>query len=108
MISTTKAMNALKDEGFFQHWFWATEKDGRITESHPTVTRTGERSLSISNETYGKKSYLYFYCKDADTAKRAARILRGLGGKPSFSWNSENPSAFEMRVSYFRGWHWWE
>lgn len=75
---------------------------------HETAIRVGSDFLSIDNETFGKRSMLYFHCVDADIAQKVAEVLQERGGKPSFDWCFDDPRKFEMQVSYFKGHRWWE
>lgn len=68
-----------------------------------------EGEIYVSNETYGKKSFLYFSCKSPETAKRVLSTLRSLGAKPGTDWNGGlTRGCLDLRVSYFKGRRWWE
>lgn len=108
MISVTKALNALKAEKLITSWAWSSELSYcGIRESLPSIESNGEIKY-FSNETYGNKSFLYFGVKDKATTERIANTLRKAGGNPLFNWCADDPTAFEMRVSYFKGNRHWE
>jgi len=102
MITAKDALNSLCREGFAKNWRRKTEYEcgHRVTDF--TVDSD---SFNISNETYGKRSFLFFYCKNINLAHHIIEILRKTGGNPVVSQNNGH---FEMQVSYFKGWRWWE
>jgi len=102
MISTTKALNALNQAGYLT-WKW--ERDQEMDCTCPYVSSD---LFTVSDETYGDKSFLYFRCRNPSVARDTAKILRDAGGKPNFKWCKDDPSLFEIQVSYFKGWHHWE
>jgi len=73
--------------------------------THPVVKSD---LLTSSSETYGRKSFLYFRCRDAVTTRALVDLLRKHGGKPNFSWCPDNPNSFNLRVHGFKGWHHWQ
>ena len=64
--------------------------------------------ISVSDETYGRRSHLYFVCTNYLTLTIARTAIRRVGGKPNSDWNPSHPFSFELRVSYFKGSRWWE
>lgn len=69
-------------------------------------------SPGISDETYGKRSFVYVY----DTVKtfgvprgQVIRDLVAAGFPRPGDWGKDNlypKNGLEIRVSYFKGWHW--
>jgi hypothetical protein len=105
MITTQKTLDALKTIGLIIDWKMKTYRDGDLKWKSPVIISD---NISISNETYGKESFLYFSTKTAELAKEIAKVLSTIGGKPDFGWCSDNPSRFALQVSHFNGFHWWE
>jgi hypothetical protein len=105
MISTQHALDALVIAGLIDSWQWTTEGEGAIKETMPDVKSA---YMSVSDETYGTDSFLYFRCKNQAIAERASGALVAAGGKPNFKWNPTVPSAFDMQVEYFKGARHWE
>jgi len=110
MLSVSKTLNILKDVGIIKSWQLVKldasfDESGSLMETHINVD---SNVLGISNEIYGRKAVLYFYCNNTDTANRVSTLLRNAGGNPSFQWCPDNPNNFEMQVSYFKGARWWE
>jgi hypothetical protein len=104
MITTANALDALKDK-FITDWRMKLCRDDNLKWKSPVVTSD---KVSVSNETYGKTSYLYFHAKTAELAKEIAATLRTIGGKPNFGWCASDPTCFDLQVSRFNGYHWWE
>lgn len=111
MISVTKALNALQSAGMFAGWtfkrYTETGYENNRSWREPKILLPGAL-VSLSDETYGRESYLYMTFADAEKAREAAKLLRLAGGKPRFSWCPDNPASFDLRVNRFKGFHWWE
>lgn len=105
MITTKNALDALKTAGLIIDWKMVAHRENDLRWKSPKITSD---NVSVSNETYGKESFLYFHAKTVEVAREIAKVLTSVGGKPNFGWNSGNPASFEMQVSRFNGWHWWE
>jgi hypothetical protein len=111
MVSVKKVLDALKEAGQISDWKWnkiaeSWAEDGSLMVWSPSVFGEG---VSVSDETYGKKSFLYFSCKTDEIAKAIATVIRSIGGKPGFDWRgSDNLQTFDLRVSYFKGHRWYE
>ena len=105
MISTKIALDALKNAGLIQSWRWVIEGEGEFKETIPYVRSI---HLTVSDETYGDESFLYFTCKDQAMAERVSGALAAVGGKPRFSWNPTRPECFDLQVSHFLGARHWE
>ena len=105
MITTKQALDALKNAGLIQSWRWVIEGEGDCKETIPYVKST---HLVVSDETYGKDSFLYFTCKSQAAADKAAEVLHREGGDPNFNWTPNNPKAFDLQVAYFKGARHWE
>jgi hypothetical protein len=102
MISTKKVLDSLVAKGLASSWQMKKYDD----HSSPAVQSD---KLFISNETYGKRSFLYFYCQTPEIAKELCQALREAGGEPGLNWNGGIPKGcVELQVSYFKGWHHWE
>lgn len=59
----------------------------------------------VGNETYGRDSCIYLYCADQAERRVVERALAGLGHKVNTSYSPGSPVT-EVRVSYFKGFHW--
>ena len=113
MITVKNALDALKEAGLIEDWKWHTEycydMDGQVspeyTEKWPVVAGA---DFQINNETYGRKSFLYFVCKNDDVKDQVAACLRDHGGKPNFKWYPDEDRCFEMQVRRFKGARHWE
>lgn len=105
MITTTNALNALKENGLITDWKMKSYREDDLKWQSPVVTSD---KVSVSNETYGKESFLYFHAKTPELAKEIAKVLGTIGGKPNFGWCPDNPTNFALQVSRFNGYHWWE
>lgn len=106
MITAKDALNALCKEGFAKNWRRKTEHESGHRVTDFTVDSD---SFSISNETYGKRSFIYFRCRQSSTAYEIIKVLKNVGGNPGVSWNGgPDKGHIEMQVSYFKGWRWWE
>jgi|SRR6516162_8652141 hypothetical protein len=110
MITVQKALDAMKAAGLIIDWQMQTHKeecwDGKeLKWKSPKVT---SEKLHVSDETYGRSSMLYIRAVSAEIAKECAKAVHAIGGKPNWSWCSDNPTCFELQVSAFHGWHWWE
>lgn len=104
MITTANALDALKDK-FITNWRMKLYRDGDLKWKSPVVT---SNKVSVSNETYGSKSFLYFQATSPELAKEIASTLTAIGGKPNFDWCGDDPKCFDLPVSRFNGYHWWE
>ena len=106
MITAKNALDALVSAGFATSYQTRRESEYefRVTEFKVESDRFG-----ISNETYGRQSFLYFWCDSPATASQMIEVLRRAGAKPGTEWNG-GPSRgyFDLRVSYFKGRRWWE
>lgn len=109
MITASGALKALHRHGLIDGWDMARggSFDRCCTYTSFHVSKGTGPLKYFGQETYGKKSYLYFTWKNKDKAQRAARILRKAGGSPSFTWSPEEHESFELRVSPYKGWQWW-
>lgn len=106
MITAKKALDAVVSSGLATSY-----KKTRSKEYGHTATYFNLESdqLSVSNETYGKKSFLYFRCKSEDVAWKLVEILKRAGCNPGLGWNGGPASGcVELQVSYFKGHHWYE
>jgi hypothetical protein len=106
MITAAKAYDALVRAGFASSYKKSKLKMDDVTE---TCFDIESDSFGSSNETYGKKSFLYFRCKSEEVARKMIDVLRNAGGKPSDNWNGGvKNKCFQMQVSFFKGHKWWE
>jgi hypothetical protein len=109
MKSAKTVFEVLKDAGIVSEWTRKRNKLQYTCDSKPLWYTEffvkGETLRGTSDETYGKKSELYFSFTDEGSAHEARKVLRGAGVKVE-SWN--NGSSFSVPVSFFKGWHWWE
>ena len=62
-------------------------------------------SKGIGNETFGKQSFIYIRCDSAEEKNRIMRLLEKKGHKIHSEYNPEG-NTIEVRVGYFKGWHW--
>lgn len=79
-----------------------------LLEKHFGVSGLDIGNHSISDETYGRLSMLYFY--NINTVWGMSRgdfenLLKGWGFKVNPRWFKE-ADATEVQVSYFKGHHW--
>lgn len=107
MLTAKKAMKSLLDAGFISSFEIFKDDDHGFRST--IIEATSDKLHDVSNETYGKKSFLYFYCKDSSAAHELIRILQTAGGRPGKDWNGgPNKGNVEIQVSYFKGRRWWE
>jgi len=59
----------------------------------------------ISDETYGRKSFIYINCRDMDHRCEIEEFLLDRGYKVSRPYWPSAPR-IEVQVSYFKGFHW--
>ena len=106
MLTYKQVLEALKREGLIDGW-----TDNRVKAISGAFERqiTSRGHLRISDETYGKESYLYVVADSRQHAHEAAAILALMGGNPDWGWNGiEDGLTFEIRVRHFKGQRWWE
>jgi hypothetical protein len=109
MITAKKALDALKAAGLIVDWkMQAFDESEHYTGCKWKSPKVTSDKLSISDETYGSKSFLYFRTISADIARECAKVLVAIGGRPNFGWCADNPAYFDLQVSAFHGYHWWE
>lgn len=60
---------------------------------------------SLTDETYSNRSFIYIQAPDKKARKRLEVFLacKGFHCNPDYSPNSNTT---EVRVAYFKGWHW--
>ena len=68
-------------------------------------SKHGLKHRMISNETYGKKSFVYITHKSPAVRREVERQLQERGFKVSDDY-APGQSTSEVRVSYFKGFHW--
>ena len=73
--------------------------------STDTFSKKGLNHRMISDETYGKKSFIYITHKSPAVRREVERQLRERGFNVSDDY-APNSSTSEVRVSYFKGFHW--
>ena len=61
--------------------------------------------LKISDETYGKESYIYIYAQNIESRISLERVLEKRGHKIGRDYG-KGGSKLEVRVSYFKGRNW--
>lgn len=105
MVTVAKVLNVLKDKYYITDWKMKQYVEGDLKWKSPIVTNS---VVSVTDETYGNKSYLYFTTKDKEVAVAFAKTIIDIGGKPEFKWCPDDPKSFELKVTHFKGWHWWE
>ena len=79
-----------------------------MAQRFPTKAPIRIGTYSIDDETYGRKSFIYFFNIESNWGmSRPAfeELLRGWGFKPNRRY-ATNMDATEVQVSYFKGWHW--
>ena len=67
-------------------------------------SKSGLKAKGISDETYGKESYIYVHTDSPDERRELENFLVDNGFKISKKYNPEGSTA-EVRVAYFKGWH---
>lgn len=70
-----------------------------------TFTRDGLKHCNISDETYGRMSCIYITEPDRETLLHLQAVLIRDGFKCNEAYARSNP-VIEVRVSYFKGYHW--
>lgn len=106
MLSVTKVLDVLQANNFIQSWKKTKTKEYGIDVTSFNVVSD---KVKIGNETYGKESYLYFYCGTEDVAKQVYRTLYEAGGKVGTKWNGGLANGcMDLRVCYFKGSRHWE
>lgn len=63
------------------------------------------QGFGLGNETYGRSSFIYVYCPDVSTRRRLESFLMARTAKVSPNYNPGGCSS-EIRVAYFKGFHW--
>ena len=78
-----------------------------LEEIRPTyfhgIVSEGLGHSKISDETYGKESYIYIRCADSHSAFLIKRKLREDGFKVKNYYDNRD---IEVHVSFFKGHHW--
>jgi|WetSurSiteA1Bulk_404760.scaffolds.fasta_scaffold48747_2 hypothetical protein len=69
-----------------------------------TFVTEGLRHHRVSDETFGRKSFIYLFAKK-DTRKQLYRELVNRGFKATLT-DHRDDSPIDVQVSYFKGWHW--
>ena len=100
-MSATKVMNTLLEAGLISSWKWKQD-----TEFDCSEICIDSNDFDLTDETYGKDSFLYFACKTMKIAKRVKECLRKIGLNPNGGWCPQIKRNFELQVAYFKGWHW--
>jgi len=114
MISAAKALHALRDAGLIGEWQRervdaSFDEGGSLMETQFRIEPAPDgKKLTVDNEVYGKRAFLYFRCQSEEIAAIASTALKMAGGEPDFRWYPGNDRYFDMRVSYFKGCRWWE
>lgn len=106
MTTAKKALDAVVSSGLATSYNKTRSKEYDHAVTYFTVESD---QLSVSNETYGNKSFLYFRCKSSAVAWKLVEVLRSIGCQPGLNWNGGPDSGcVELQVSYFKGHHWYE
>lgn len=71
----------------------------------PTILELGLKHSRVCNETYGKKSCVYFTCDSPEQRAVVEQQLHRRGFKVNFTYWRISPM-IEVQVSYFKGHHW--
>lgn len=101
-------------EGLIKSWKWVKVDESFNDSKNPryivSCPRAVSEVLSLSDETYGKESHLYFRWKTPEAADKALVALgrEGLTKYVDLSWNGNTQLNFSMRVTYFKGHHYYE
>lgn len=67
----------------------------------------GLNAKGVSNETYGRKSCIYFNARDKETRRNLEAFLAIKGYKVNRDYDRDG-ALIEVQVSYFKGERWWE
>jgi hypothetical protein len=107
MITAKQALQTLQDAGLLSKWSVKRMKADRDEYfGFPAYTSvTGSGQISIGEETYGKRSFLYVNGKDTAALRKAQKVIRKMGGKIE-AWCVD--PKFSFQISPIKGWHWWE
>jgi hypothetical protein len=76
-----------------------------IPDLFADAPKTGLHTKGISDETYGKESFIYVNFRSREERKDMEEKLRERGWKPDRRYCPEGTTT-EVPVSYFKGWHW--
>jgi len=68
-------------------------------------TSKGLKSDKISNETYGKKSFIYIYTDSLEERRNLERFLEKNKVNVNRNYDTKG-TALEVEVGYFKGFHW--
>jgi hypothetical protein len=106
MLTASQTLNILVESGYISSW-------KKVTSTAYDLKFTGfdvkSSFVSVDDETYGRKSVLYFKANSPIDAEKMVNELRRNGGNPETDWNGGlEQGCFSMQVSYFKGYHWWE
>lgn len=116
MIGYKKVLDALLQAGLIIGF-----KTRRTSIGETDISVEG--AIHIDNETYGKKSMLYITAlkdpniEDPDEelayrmgiAKEAEKVLNEIGvASVNWDWCGKDSPSFELQVSYFKGYRFWE
>lgn len=115
MITKTKILTAntvfeaLFAAGFIQSYKRYRTDSGGWNPVETIFEATSDKLNGVSNETFGKKSYLFFRCYGPREAYELIEIVRNAGGECETDWNGgPDKGNVSLRVRYFKGCRWWE
>jgi len=109
MLTANTVFEVLVAAGFIDSYKRYRSNSGGWNPTETIFEATSNKLNGVSNETYGKKSYLYFYCYGPREAKELIEIIRKAGGECGTNWNGgPDKGNIELRVQYFKGCRWWE
>ena len=67
--------------------------------------KNGRAPRNVTDETYGSESYVYVGGGDRAGRRRLEALAKAAGFKVNENYWPKSTCA-EIRVSYFKGWHW--
>lgn len=107
MISATKICRLLVNTNFAGNAKLVSHKavDGYPAYTSPWVA---SNCLGVEEETYGRKSFMYFTCNNGITARAVAYMLSKHGAKINWNWCAGQEHRFSIQISPIKGWHHWE
>jgi hypothetical protein len=108
MITAPAALDALVAAGFIASYKRYRSNGGGWNATETFFEASSDKLNYVSNETFGKESYLFFSCYGPREARELVEIIRNAGGECE-SWNGgPDKGNVKLRVRYFKGCRWWE
>jgi hypothetical protein len=75
-----------------------------VEKAFTTADVKADKVPFVSNETFGSRSMVYLHADSPDAARKLVGQLAAKGIEASVLSGAR--SSVQVRVSYFKGWHW--